>query len=62
MQFHYMQYLSQTPIRGEDPVLEHVPIVVIGVVHLIPTLIDLMSNFFDNIVPILVTLKLLVQC
>ena len=50
-----------TSARGEDPILEQVPIVVIGVVHIIPTLIDLMPNFFDNIVPILVTLKLLVQ-
>ena len=40
--------------RGEDPVVERVPIVVIVIVHL-------MSNFFEKIVPILVTLKLLVQ-
>ena len=49
-------------IRREDPVLERVLIVMNGVVHLIPTFIDIMSNFFDNIVPILVTLKLLLQC
>lgn len=54
--------MPQKCLRGEDRVLERVLIVVNGVVHLIPTLIDLMSNFFDNIIPILVTLKLLVQC
>ncbi len=47
--------------RGEDPILECIPIVVIEFVDLIPTLTDLMPNFFDNIVPILVTKKLLVQ-
>lgn len=35
--------------RGEDSIVECVPIVVIAVV-------DLMSNFFDNIAPIVVTL------
>lgn len=47
--------------RGEDPVLERVPMVVIEIVYFIPTLADLMSNFFDNIAPMLVTFKLLVQ-
>ena len=54
--------LKSKGLRGEDPILERVLIVVNGVVNLILTFIDIMSNFFDNIVPILVTLKLLLQC
>lgn len=42
--------------KGEDSIVERVPIVVIVVVDLIPILVDLVSNFFDNIAPIVVTL------
>lgn len=37
-----------TPVRGEDPVLEHVSIIVIVVVYI-------MFNIFINIEPIVVT-------